>query len=248
MAFFKFRKASESSPTDAQTTEPVEVMRKRARHRLMGAVVLVLTAVVVFPLLVDKQPRPVAVDIPIEIPDKNKVRPLEAEVAEAQKDSPKTDSQKTAPLAPETSSPSVPAVSAVPVAPVASVAAPAAKAEEVLTTPESKVKEAARAEALLAGKEPANKEPANRETTNKDAPVNGERYIVQFGAYAENDKAQEARRKVESTGLKTYTHVIETKEGRRIRARVGPFASKAEAEQAADKIKKLDLPVSILKL
>ena len=243
MAFFKFRKASESSPTDAQTTEPVEVMRKRARHRLMGAVVLVLTAVVVFPLLVDKQPRPVAVDIPIEIPDKNKVRPLEAEVAEAQK-----DSQKTAPVAPETSSPSVPAVSAVPVAPVASVAAPAAKAEEVLTTPESKVKEAARAEALLAGKEPANKEPANRETTNKDAPVNGERYIVQFGAYAENDKAQEARRKVESTGLKTYTHVIETKEGRRIRARVGPFASKAEAEQAADKIKKLDLPVSILKL
>ena len=243
MAFFKFRKASESSPTDAQTTEPVEVMRKRARHRLMGAVVLVLTAVVVFPLLVDKQPRPVAVDIPIEIPDKNKVRPLEAEVAEAQKESQKTDSQKTAPVAPETSSPSVPAVSAVPVAPVASVAAPAAKAEEVLTTPESKVKEAARAEALLAGKEPANKE-----TSNKDAPVNGERYIVQFGAYAENDKAQEARRKVESTGLKTYTHVIETKEGRRIRARVGPFASKAEAEQAADKIKKLDLPVSILKL
>ena len=238
MAFFKFRKASESSSTEAQTTEPVEVMRKRARHRLMGAVVLVLTAVVVFPLLVDKQPRPVAVDIPIEIPDKNKVRPLEAEVAEAQK-----DSQKTAPLAPETSSPSVPAVSVTPAPPGPTVSAPVAKLEEVLTTPESKVKEAARAEALLAGKEPLFKEPANNE-----APPSGDRYIVQFGAYAENDKAQEARRKVESTGLKTYTHVIETKEGRRIRARVGPFASKAEAEQAADKIKKLDLPVSILKL
>jgi DedD protein len=238
MAFFKFRKASESSSTEAQTTESVEVMRKRARHRLMGAVVLVLTAVVVFPLLVDKQPRPVAVDIPIEIPDKNKVRPLETEVAEAQK-----DSQKTAPVAPETSSPSVPAVSVTPAPPGPTVSAPVAKLEEVLTTPESKVKEAARAEALLAGKEPLIKEPANNE-----APPSGDRYIVQFGAYAENDKAQEARRKVESTGLKTYTHVIETKEGRRIRARVGPFASKAEAEQAADKIKKLDLPVSILKL
>jgi DedD protein len=171
------------------------------------------------------------------------VRPLETEVAEAQKDSAQKDSEKTAPVAPETSSPSVPAVSAVPASPGAIAAAPVAKVEEVLPTPESKVKEAARAEALLAGKEPANKE-----TANKDAPANGERYIVQFGAYAENDKAQEARRKVESTGLKTYTHVIETKEGRRIRARVGPFASKAEAEQAADKIKKLDLPVSILKL
>jgi DedD protein len=48
--------------------------------------------------------------------------------------------------------------------------------------------------------------------------------------------------------MKTYTHVVDTKEGRRIRVRVGPFASKAEADKAADKIKKLDLPAAILTL
>ena len=51
-------------------------MRRRARHRLIGAGVLVLIGVVGFPLLFDTQPRPIAVDIPIEIPDRNKVKPL----------------------------------------------------------------------------------------------------------------------------------------------------------------------------
>jgi DedD protein len=56
------------------------------------------------------------------------------------------------------------------------------------------------------------------------------------------------RLKVERAGMKTYTHVVETKEGRRIRVRVGPFANKAEADKAAEKIKKLDLPAAILTL
>ena len=76
MAFFKFRKGGEDQASTVPQPESVEVMRKRAKHRLIGAVVLVLAGVIGFPLLVDKQPRPVAVDIPIEIPDKNKTKPL----------------------------------------------------------------------------------------------------------------------------------------------------------------------------
>jgi DedD protein len=76
MAFFKFRKGGDDQATTVPQPESVEVMRKRAKHRLIGAVVLVLTGVIGFPLLVDKQPRPIAVDIPIEIPDKAKVKPL----------------------------------------------------------------------------------------------------------------------------------------------------------------------------
>jgi DedD protein len=61
-------------------------------------------------------------------------------------------------------------------------------------------------------------------------------------------KARETRQKVERAGLKTYTHVAETKEGKRIRVRVGPFATRAEADKAAQKIKGLDLPAAILTL
>ena len=42
MAFFKFRKGGDEQPTPAPAPESIEVLRKRARHRLIGASVLVL--------------------------------------------------------------------------------------------------------------------------------------------------------------------------------------------------------------
>jgi len=82
MAFFKFRNRGSqgnegrSASVASPPAESVEAMRRRARHRLLGAAVLVLVGVIGFPLLFDTQPRPVSVDIPIEIPDRNKVKPL----------------------------------------------------------------------------------------------------------------------------------------------------------------------------
>lgn len=50
--------------------ESLQQTRVRSRRRLMGAVVLVVIAVIGFPLIFETQPRPVSVDIPIEIPSK----------------------------------------------------------------------------------------------------------------------------------------------------------------------------------
>lgn len=79
MSLFNFRRpASATAPnaTSGAQTESVEVIRRRARHRLIGSAVLVLVGIVGFPLLFDTQPRPIAVDIPIEIPSKTSVKPL----------------------------------------------------------------------------------------------------------------------------------------------------------------------------
>ena len=89
MAFFKFRKSggapeaaapagrkSSGKNAAAAEAETVDAMRRRARHRLIGAVVLVLAAVIGFPLVFDTQPRPVAVNAPIIIPDRNEAAPL----------------------------------------------------------------------------------------------------------------------------------------------------------------------------
>ena len=83
MALFKFRKGGDASPSSPAQPETVEALRRRARHRLIGAAVLVLLGIIGFPLLFDTQPRPVAVDIPIEIPDRNKVKPLAPPAASA---------------------------------------------------------------------------------------------------------------------------------------------------------------------
>jgi DedD protein len=95
-----------------------------------------------------------------------------------------------------------------------------------------------RAQALLEGKP----------SEDKAQPTEGGRFIVQVGAYADAAKAREVRLKMERVGIKTYTHVANTKDGQLTRVRVGPFASRSEAEQAAAKVKKLDLPASVLTL
>jgi DedD protein len=72
--------------------------------------------------------------------------------------------------------------------------------------------------------------------------------VVQVGAYADAEKAREVRRKLEKAGLKTYTHVAETKEGKRTRVRLGPFATRDEADKAADKAKQLEFTPAVLTL
>ena len=72
--------------------------------------------------------------------------------------------------------------------------------------------------------------------------------VVQIGAFADADKLREVRGKVERLGLKTYTQVIDSDGARRTRVRVGPFATRAEAEEAAARIKAGGLTSVILSL
>jgi DedD protein len=265
MAFFKFRSAGQKGADEPVAkrgrAESVEVIRRRARHRLIGAAVLVLVGIVGFPLLFDTQPRPIPVDIPIEIPDKAKAKSL---AVPGDTVTLKRATPEVAPQAPTPTPAPVPAAkpvaNAAPAPGVAASASLGAKEEVVASRtepkpeakpaapikpeikPETKAEPAkpaddgAKAKALLEGK------PVTEAAADK------ERFIVQVGAFSEAARAREARLKVEKAGLKTYTQEVETADGKRIRVRVGPFASRAEADKAASKIKGLDLPASILTL
>ena len=258
MAFFKLRLPGRFSSTqtgaDALSNAPaesVEVIRKRARHRLMGSVVLVLGAVVGLPLLFDSQPRPVAIDTPIVIPDRNQASPLSATSGSAKTGAMKEGlAQDQAIAASQTGVAKSAVTNSAGLDPHEEVVTKDSKAEvrqepkpelkaEAKPEPKSEnnpdPKEAAKAKALLDGKE---------------APKAGDavRSVVQVGAYADLAKAKEARAKLESAGFKTYTQEIDTKDGKRIRVRVGPFATKEEADKTAEKIRKLNLQTSVLKL
>jgi DedD protein len=249
MALFKSRKVGDDAAIAPRQPESVEAMRKRARHRLIGAGVLVLIGVVGFPLLFDTQPRPIAVDIPIEIPDRDKAKPLPVPAKPATQ-SPAVPGPVTAAPAPAKAQASAAqakegATAIAPAPPEAKAeAAPVAKVvaktepkpePKPASKPETKVAEGAKAKALPESKPVA------------AAPAEA-RYVVQVGAFADPAKAREARAKVERAGLKTYTHVAETKDGKRIRVRVGPFETRGEADKAASKIKGLDMPAAILTL
>ena len=232
MAFFKFRKTGDES--DAIATQPasIEALRKRAKQRLIGASILVLVGVIGFPLVFDTQPRPIAVDIPIDIPDRGKAGTTNTAVGAV----------STAPSASAPAAPAPAAQAPVFVPPVTEPTAPTQPAAAPAPAPAAAMKASApvsndgeRARALLEGK------PAS-------AAVAEGRFVVQVGAFADPARAREARQTLEKAGLKTYTQVADTKEGKRIRVRVGPFETRAEAEKAAVKVKALDLPASVLNL
>jgi len=234
MAFFKFRLPGKTEG-DAQgnfsnaPAQSVDVLRRRARHRLIGASVLVLLAVIGFPVLFDTQPRPVSVDIAVDIPERANSKSQAAAPAPT----------KQAPLATNTGlDPKEEVVAAVkdtkqlPKPPVVvAEAKPDAKPE-----PKAETKPEAKAEASPA-------KPAA-----SDSKDNAPRFVVQVGAFSDEGKARDVRSKLEKAGFKTYTHVADTKEGKRTRVRVGPFASRDEADKAASKIKQLQMQPAVLSL
>jgi len=230
---FKSRSASQGA---AAAPESLEAVRRRARHRLIGAVVLVLAGVIGFPLIFDTQPRPIAVDIPIDIPARQGAKPLavpaKPDATATVKDSLDEREQIVAstPLARPEPRPEP---------------KPEAKPEP-RPEPKPEVKHEPKPEPKPAPAAPKADEAARAQAALEDKGA--ERIVVQVGAYAERARAQEVRLKLERAGLKTYTHVANTPEGERIRVRTGPYATRAEAEKAATKVKALGLPTAILTL
>jgi DedD protein len=281
--------ANTQNPADA--AEAMREVRARARTRLMGATVLLLIGVIGFPLLFETQPRPIPVDLPIEIPARNApgvvdasshasthpVATLSATGSPASAASgriPESVSYDARPSAAAPASAPIPDRSAFaslaaaltsssarsndmpasapastsstvaqarpaarPVKPTASSAAPAASKPTPVshtTTPPPVASKAILADTAAA-------QPS-------DAAAVGGRFVVQVGAFLEDAKVRETRGKVEKLGLKTYTQPVDTPTGKRTRVRVGPYATRAEADRMAAKLKSDGLQAVVLGL
>ncbi|HYD82191.1 MAG TPA: hypothetical protein VEC06_20490, partial [Paucimonas sp.] len=202
----------------AEAADPILPEKKRARRRLVGALALVLAAVIGLPMILDSEPKPVADDISIQIPSKDKPLPpapaapsaapgaasaaldKKEEVVEipppvatapAQDEAaPATEDGKAAIAGQPAEAPKTAAVdkSAAP-----APAQDGAKAD-VKREPGSKAEAAekpndSRAVAILEGKADAN--PAKAATDKKS-----EKIVLQVGAFATQEKIDEVRNKL----------------------------------------------------
>ena len=213
---------------------------------------MVIIGVVGFPLVFDTQPRPVSVDIAVDIPDRIKTKPMVSASAATKQTPLATDAalspkEEVVTSAKKEETP-IPTASQTPVAvtPTAPPATATAKTAEPLKTPEpAKADSKTSDTSTLAKTSSASLVPV---TPSASAAVEGPRFVVQIGAFAEDAKVKEVRLKLEKAGFKTYTNIANTKDGPRTRVRVGPFASKDEAEKMANKIKQLQLQPQVLTL
>ncbi len=74
------------------------------------------------------------------------------------------------------------------------------------------------------------------------------RYAVQVGAYTSEAGVSEVRTKLDRVGLKSYTQVVRTSAGVTTRVRAGPYASRRDAEQAAEKARSIGLQPALVPL
>ncbi len=251
MAFFKFRLPGQATGepqgnTSNSPAESVDAMRRRARHRLIGASVLVVLGVVGFPLLFDTQPRPVSVDIAVDIPDRATAKPL------VDTSTPKPLSASAGLDAKEEVVPDAKAEAKPDVKPETAMAAAAGAAAVAAVVPKAETKpEPAKADAKPAAKPETKTAEAKADAKPakpSDSKDTGARFVVQAGTFSDEAKLRETRSKLEKAGITTYTQVIEGKDGRRVRVRVGPFTSRDEADKVARKIKQLSLQPQVLTL
>ncbi len=254
LSFIKRAVPQSRTSVTGETVDAVQRARLRARQRLIGAAILVVIGVIGFPLVFESQPRPVPVDIPIDVPRREGAPalvmpparlPLPATSASATTRPPAppeviTESREEAgrdvPSAASTPSDATPAPQTAP--PADARPTPKPRTTETPPKPEPAPKpasiDAARVQSLLDGKKP---------TTN-DAG----RFVVQVGAFADASAARETRLKAEKLSLRTYTQVVTTSAGNRIRVRIGPFGSRDEADKAKAKAKDAGLNAVVLTL
>jgi DedD protein len=310
LSSLKIGKKSAAPATPGANRDAADAVREariRARRRLIGAAVLLGIGIIGFPLLFESRPRPIPVDVAIDIPPRDGAAALPAPLAKTDAHRPDAalaepideppasaaGAEKTPTAAASSPSTGSAAKAAAGLAAAAGVAAavsshhdgvaapaasgvkadvkaqlarpgssapvvkPAAKTkveakpelraetkadDKAAAAAKAKDKEAAAAKAAAAkaavAKAAARKDEARSDTQPPaDKVADQGRFVVQVGAFSEVAAAHDARMKVEHLGMKTYTQVIESSSGRRIRVRVGPYASKAEAEKAAARIK-----------
>ena len=244
----------QSSQSNA-ATDPVLPEKKRARRRLIGAVALVLAAVLGLPMVLDSEPKPLADDIAIQIPSKDKAPPMvSTNLAAPQQTS---EAASLDPKEEVIDPPVADAVPAVEKTKAEKEPAPAPAKAKDTTKPDTeaavksgvgvqptsaktgvtadKADDAARAKALLEGK-----------PDPKAADQKSGKFVIQVAALASKEKVDELQSKLKQAGIKSYTQKVATESGDRTRIRVGPFTSKEEAEKVRARIVKLGLSGSVV--
>ncbi|KVL90659.1 SPOR domain-containing protein [Burkholderia stagnalis] len=238
---------TERPESDALLLDPTLPEKQRARRRLVGAIALVVAAVIVLPMVLDSHPKPVTDDISIDIPN----RPAHQAAAQRSDEDASDVQAGVAHDEPPASDTAIAA--AVPAAkePAKEAAKPAAKPDTPTTTASVAPKPAPKPAALAA--KPAAPKPAPAAVANADAAGSdgdaatpsspaGARFAVQLGSFKDDATARSWATKLKSAGVPAYVEHRKQADGSMAtQLRAGPFADRAAASAAIAKVREAGL-------
>ena len=217
------------------TIEPqLDELRRRARRRLIGAVVLALAAAVLVPMLLESDPKPLGEDVSVKIPPVD-----EGKFVSKLGDKPKPVEPPAAAKAAPQSAPRSPDASTVASAKDAGASTPKPVAEPPAIKPPPP-KEAPPQAVVPPVAPPSTTPPVKpaSETVSSDAakaPAGA--FSVQLAAFADDKGANALASRLKKAGHPAYTEPYTTSRGTLWRVRVGPYPTREAAENARTKLK-----------
>jgi len=88
--------------------------------------------------------------------------------------------------------------------------------------------------------------PSKRPSPTPVAPTAVKPYFINVGLFAKEVNARKAQATLQDAGLSPTTQEIGTGQGMRTRLRAGPFNTRAQADEAAEKIRALKLEAQVI--
>jgi DedD protein len=204
--------------------EDVNTLKRRGRRRLVGAIALVLAAVIILPMVFDSEPRVTPAPVSVRVPSEDesgftpKVTPKPPAPAEAKAEKP---GEK---------------------APEKAAEKPAEKpAEKIAEKPAEKAVAEKKQAEKPAPKESASAQAAEKLRAERALAGGGEQFAVQIGAFADPEKVKEIAGKLKTAKVPYYTEQVPVAKGMLTRVRAGPYPSRDAAEASLKKIQDLGL-------
>lgn len=224
----------------ADTSDAQQLIKKRARRRLVGAVAFAGLAAVVLPMVMDDEPKQQIQDVQIRIPGQDQksfqpkaldargvspeppappavVKPAPAQSPPArekplEKTENRTDRQEVKPVEKKPEKPAE---------------KPAAEKPTEKNAVKPPASEAQRAAAILDGK-----------AAGAGQPAPGA-HVILIGAFANQANVKQLQVKIGELGIKTYTEPLDSPQGTKTRVRAGPFPNREAADKALERLKKI---------
>lgn len=191
------------------------LLRKRARRRLVGSIVLVIMAIVILPMVLDRVPKQEGKKIEVIIPSEN---------------------------LPGEFSPNVALEASVPTIVDSASKGAIPKAQQTTETKSNLPVKPTQIKKKQAGKIVGSKGGSEYNHEAERSATTPEVFVVQLGAFSDSAKAKDQQSRLASNGInKSYTETIKNDNTEVTRVRIGPFSTREAAEEGRKKLKRLGL-------